>query len=72
MQMSGSPLHVVQLRFTHDEWSHISAIARLRNVTVEELLREELRLSSRQAEPPERQRSHLQIVAPRCEPDRGA
>jgi len=70
MQMSRQPLHVVQLRFTHEEWSHISAIARLRQLTVEELLREELRMSSREAQAPGREHSHLRLVAPRFEPGR--
>lgn len=58
-------LHVVQVRFTQAEWDHISAVARLRQITVEELLREELRMSSRQVEPPARERSHLHVVASR-------
>jgi predicted DNA-binding ribbon-helix-helix protein len=56
-------VHVVQLRLTDDEWNHIAAIARLRELTIEELLREELRMSRRQADPPPRARSHLRLVA---------
>jgi hypothetical protein len=62
--MSRSSLHVVQLRLTDDEWNHICAIARLRQLTLEELLREELRLTPRQPEPTvaARDRSHLRVV----------
>lgn len=56
-------LHVVQMRFTQAEWDHISAVARLRQITVEELLREQLRMSSRQVDSPARERSHLHLVA---------
>jgi hypothetical protein len=70
--MSRHTLHVVQLRFTPDEWSHISAIARLRELTIEELLREELRMSHRQPEMAERARSHLRLLTPGIETDRRA
>ena len=62
--MSRSSLHVVQLRLTDDEWNHICAIARLRQLTVEDLLREELRMTPRQPErpAPARDRSHLRLV----------
>lgn len=56
-------LHVVQMRFTQAEWDHLSAVANLRQITVEELLREQLRMSSRQVEPSARERSHLHVVA---------
>lgn len=62
--MYGPDVHVVQLRLTHDEWNHIATIASLRELTIEELLREELRMSDRQLDPPPRARSHLRLVAP--------
>jgi len=63
--MFSRPVHVVQLRLTHDEWNHISAIAQLRCQTIEELLREELRLSNSdvQAQTPAREQSHLRLLA---------
>jgi hypothetical protein len=62
--MSRDTVHVVELRLTSEEWDHVSAIARLRELTVEELLREELRMSRPRIDPPVRERSHLRIVAP--------
>jgi hypothetical protein len=43
----------------------VSAIARLRELTVEELLREELRMSRQQLDPPSRERPDLRLVTPR-------
>jgi hypothetical protein len=70
--MYGPDAHVVQLRLTHDEWNHIAAIASLRELTIEELLREELRMSHRQLDPPPRTRSHLRLVAPGVDAERRA
>jgi predicted DNA-binding ribbon-helix-helix protein len=63
--MSRTTVHVVQLRLTNEEWNHVSAIARLRELTVEELLREELRMSRQQLDPPSRERPDLRLVTPR-------
>jgi hypothetical protein len=57
---------VVYMRLTHQEWTPISELARLRNITVVELLREQLRLSPLDSEPlnePTRSR-HLSAVQP--------
>jgi hypothetical protein len=62
--MPGREVHVVQLRLTQEEWNHMAAIARLRELTIEELLREELRMSRRQADAPVRERSHLRLLGP--------
>jgi hypothetical protein len=61
--MPGPDVHVVQLRLTPEEWNHVAAIARLRELTIEELLREELRMGRRQPDAPARERSHLRLVA---------
>ena len=60
--MSGATVHVVQLRLTDEEWNLVCAIAQLRQMTIEDLLREELRLSHHQPDPPPRDRSHLRVV----------
>jgi hypothetical protein len=58
-------VHIVQLRLTSEEFDHVVAIARLRNLTVEELLREELRFSRRDATSPPAVRARLRVVGPR-------
>jgi hypothetical protein len=66
--MSGTPVHVVQLRLTDDEWNLVCSIAQLRQMTIEDLLREALRLSHhRHEDPPAHERSHLRLVGPRGE-----
>lgn len=58
-------LHVVQLRLTSDEWRLVSEIARLRRLSVEDLLREGLRLGRHDAAAPPPERGRLQLVTPR-------
>ncbi len=65
--MPGDPVHVVQLRLTDEEWNLVCSIATLRQVTIEDLLREALRLSHRHEDPPPRERSHLRLLGPRAE-----
>lgn len=67
--MSRMNVHVVHLRLTHAEWSHVAAIAQLRRLTVEELLREQLRLSSRGTDAFSRESSHLRLVKPGMDPE---
>jgi hypothetical protein len=62
--MAHHKVHIVQLRLTNEEWNHICAIARLRELTIEELLREELRMSRQQLDTPARGHSHLRVVGP--------
>jgi|HubBroStandDraft_3_1064219.scaffolds.fasta_scaffold153560_2 hypothetical protein len=58
--------HVVQLRVTHDEYEHLDRLARLRNITIEDVIREGLSLAPIDAvRLPER---HLRLVPmPECE-----
>ena len=56
--------HVVQLHLTPEEWRVISAIASLRRISVEDLLREGLRLNRREAPEgaPHERTPHLHLV----------
>jgi hypothetical protein len=49
--------HVVQLRLTREEWRVISQMAWLRRMSVEDLLREGLRLTRPEADPPAPERT---------------
>jgi hypothetical protein len=62
--MPSPPVHVVQLRLTHEEWRLVAEIATLRRQSVEDLLREGLRLSRLDGAglPPLRKR--LRVVGP--------
>ena len=58
-------VHVVQMRLTHEEWRLVAEMASLRRLSVEELLREGLRLSRLDAAMAESLRARLRVVAPR-------
>jgi hypothetical protein len=62
--MSYSHAQIVQLHLTAEEWRHLDAIAQLRSITVEELLREGLGLPLRERLQPPPRRPHLRAVAP--------
>jgi hypothetical protein len=67
-EMPRASLHVVHLRLTHEEWRLVAEMARLRRLSIEELLREGLRLSRLDALPSHQaERSRLQLLAPRAE-----
>ncbi|HTU79198.1 MAG TPA: hypothetical protein VMF09_10610 [Solirubrobacteraceae bacterium] len=69
--MAGQYTHVVQLRLTSEEWRLVAEIAGLRRVSVEDLLREGLRLSQRDAQPPVEPRpGSLRLVGPGAPPGR--
>jgi len=56
--------YVVQVRLTRNEMKWVDQMARVRRVTIEELIREQLRLTLLDAEalpPPER---HLHVIQP--------
>lgn len=54
--------HVIQLRVTRQEWRQIDELAQLRGITVEDLLREALRLSPPPSDTAHAHESHLRIV----------
>lgn len=57
--------HVVQLRLTREEWRLISQMAWLRRMSVEDLLREGLRLNRPEADTPAPERATpLRVVGP--------
>lgn len=57
--------HVVQLRLTREEWRLIASIASLRRVSVEDLLREFLRLNRADSDPPPAEpTTPLRVVRP--------
>lgn len=63
--MSRGYAHVVQLRLTHEEWRVVSELAQLRRVSVEDLLREGLRLSHGETQEPAAERAaHLRLLTP--------
>lgn len=63
--MPGRYAHVVQLRLTGEEWRVIAEMAHLRRMSVEDLLREGLRLSGGDQQAPEQERAaRLQLLAP--------
>lgn len=64
--------HVVQLRLSREEWRLIAEMARLRRVTVEDMLREGLRLPHRGTPEPERERTQLRLVRGHVETPRGS
>jgi hypothetical protein len=57
--------HVVQLRLTREEWRLISQMAWLRRMSVEDLLREGLRMNRPEADTPAPEReAPLRVVGP--------
>jgi len=72
MQRCRSRVHVVPLRLTHDEWRLIAEIAHLRGVTVEDLVREGLRLSRLDGSGARPRRGRLRVVAPSAPREDGA
>lgn len=60
--MSGRYAHVVQVRLTQPEWRQIARLAQVRGITVEELLREALRLSPPAGRATSVRESHLRVV----------
>jgi len=65
LAMHARRTHIVQLRLTQDEWSVVSRLARLRGLTVEELLRESLRLTPPDSQPGDPERGRLLALRPR-------
>ncbi len=56
--------HVVHLRLTGREWRQIEELARLRSLTIEELIRETLHLPPLDSEPRTLRKRHLRVVQP--------
>jgi hypothetical protein len=56
--------HVVHLRLTGREWRQIDELARLRSLTIEELIRETLHLPPPDSEPRAMRKRHLRVVQP--------
>ncbi|HUB74036.1 MAG TPA: hypothetical protein VL979_08375 [Solirubrobacteraceae bacterium] len=65
LAMHARRTYTVQLHLTPDEWSLVSRLAHLRGLTVEELLREGLRLSPPEGPPGEPERGRLLALRPR-------
>jgi hypothetical protein len=65
VEMPSNYAHVVQLRLTNEEWRLVAEMAKLRRMSVEDLLREGLRLQRHEPEPGPGQRPpHLRAVGP--------
>ncbi|HEV3047558.1 MAG TPA: hypothetical protein VGY13_09375 [Solirubrobacteraceae bacterium] len=63
MEMPPNYVHVVQLRLTSEEWRLLAEMAKLRRVSVEDLLREGLRLPQREPQTLSSERPpHLRLV----------
>jgi hypothetical protein len=54
--------HIVQLRLTHHELHELTRMARVRQLTVEALIREQLHLDGSCADQLQRDNGHLRIV----------
>jgi hypothetical protein len=61
--MRGHLCHVAQVRFTGDEWDMLDRVAAVKQVAIEELIREELGLAPLEAGPSRRSGvRHLRLV----------
>ncbi len=63
--------HVVHLRLTHEERRLVAEMARLRRLSVEDLLREGLRLGGGDAQGPPAERARLRSIVPGVESEHG-
>jgi|HubBroStandDraft_4_1064222.scaffolds.fasta_scaffold08177_3 hypothetical protein len=64
-RMSHHHAQVVQVRLTRWEWDVFERIAQTKRTTIENALRDQLRLGPFDAEPrPESQERHLRVVSP--------
>jgi hypothetical protein len=52
------------VRLTWDEWDLLDRLAVIRRITIEELIRDELRLRPIGTEPQRTRKRHLQVVRP--------
>jgi phosphoglycerate-specific signal transduction histidine kinase len=65
--MTDSDIYVVQLRLSRQEWRLVAEMARLRRQSIEDLLREGLRLTSEGHDESSVEHAHLRLVAPGVE-----